>query len=195
MFPAGPQPRVPLGIVPCNRELRLAVFPCRTSTANSAWQCFSPDLNRKCQITVGSTGPQHTATQHDHKHTIHNHNHKQKPQAQSQTHNHKHTYTNTQPHTHKAIHTMTNTHSQTQLQTLSHKHNYKHITTSTTTNTIRKKTHNRLETLAAPRREPEDPQAKSQTTKPTSIATCSSPCMKANNGSVMVGITRSKVSF
>ena len=31
-----------------------------TSTTSFGWQCSPPDLNRKCQITVGTNGPQHT---------------------------------------------------------------------------------------------------------------------------------------
>ena len=67
--PPPPAPPAPLLLALLNRKCRMAVVPAgpqppapdgsvprRTSTANSGWQCSSPDLN--LQLVVFPAGPQ-----------------------------------------------------------------------------------------------------------------------------------------
>ena len=116
-----------------------------------------PDLNGKYEIAVGTTGPQHTTTQHNHKHIIHNtkpaghsHSTKDNHEQTSHEHNHKHTAINT------TTNTIANTTTNAQSQTYSHKHttnpitntqahNHKHDHKHTTPNT-QPQTHNHKHT-------------------------------------------------
>ena len=103
---------------------------------------------------------------HHHKQTKHKHHHKQaatNTNTQPRTHNHKHITTNT----------TTNMQSQTQLQTHSHKHttNWRPWRQGSTFGCQLET--ELLESISNPK--PEDPQAKSKTTKPTTMAICSDP--------------------
>ena len=154
-----------------NHQLRMAVFPTgpqprvplgsvprRTSTAGARSHWTLPDLNT-----------QHTTRQHD-KHTIHNtqpQRQTDKPQSQPQQ------KTQTQPQTHKHNH---NTHNHKHSQKHSHKRttNWRPWRQGSTLDANRRSWRRSKETI------PEDPQAKSKTTRPTTMATCFSPRVKTN---------------
>ena len=124
VLPGGPQ----LPAKPQPRALPSKI-PHRTSTANSAWQYSSPDLNSELRPTIFPAVPQpqtQTSQTHNHKHTNHTQianittNTTTITNPQPQTHNHNYNH-NTQ-HLHATTKTTTNTQPQTQPQSHNHKH-------------------------------------------------------------------------